>query len=150
MVCAVANCKNKYSILNKLSGMKVKFANLIHPNVKLSHFVHLGIGNIICWNTFLSIDTQIGNHIILSPGCAIGHDSVIEDYSTLYWNVNLSGNVRIGEGCEIGTKAVVLPKKAVGKWSVVGAGSVVTKNVPENSIVVGVPARPIIFNEQDY
>jgi sugar O-acyltransferase (sialic acid O-acetyltransferase NeuD family) len=142
-VCAVANPKDKFCIINKLAGLNVKFANLIHPVAKLSKTVQLGIGNIICWNTFLSTDTRIGNHVALNPGCGIGHDTVIEDYSTLYWEVTLSGNVKINEGCEIGTKAVVIPKKVVGKWSVLGAGAVVVKDIPDNSIAVGVPAKTI-------
>ncbi|MCS4517263.1 hypothetical protein JTS93_19100 [Clostridium botulinum] len=47
----------------------------------------------------------------MNPGCGIGHDTVIEDYSSLYWNVTLSGNVCIHEGCEIGSKAAIIEKE---------------------------------------
>lgn len=142
-ICAVGNPKDKFRILSNLAGCNIRYANLIHPSASLSKFVQLGIGNIICWNSLLSVNTKIGNHVSINPGCGIGHDTVIQDYSSLYWNVTLSGNVQINQGCEIGSKAVVIPKKVVGKWSIIGAGAVVTEDIPENSVAVGVPAKTI-------
>lgn len=89
----------------------MNFANLIHPSVKLNKFIELGSGCIICCNSFISVNTKIGNHVSINPGCGIGHDTVIEDYSSLYWNVTLSGNVCIHEGCEIGSKAAIIEKE---------------------------------------
>jgi sugar O-acyltransferase (sialic acid O-acetyltransferase NeuD family) len=143
IVCAVGNPKDKYCIIRKLSGFDLQYANLIHPCVCSNRTVELGTGNIICWNTFLSVNTRIGSHVAISPGCGIGHDTVIDDYSSLYWNVTLSGNVRISQGCELGSKSVVIPKKVIGKWSVIGAGAVVTADIPENCLAVGVPAKPL-------
>lgn len=143
IVCAVANPRDKYHIIKKITNYNLRFANLIYPDVRLNKSVVLGVGNIICWNSFLSVNTKIGNHIVLNPSCGIGHDTVIHDYSSLYWNVTLSGNVQVNEGCELGSKVMILPKKIVGKWSVVGAGSVVVSNIPKNCVAVGVPAKPI-------
>jgi acetyltransferase-like isoleucine patch superfamily enzyme len=53
----------------------------------------------------------------------------------------MGGDVRIGEGALIGIGAVVLPRVSIGAWSTVGAGAVVTKDVPAGTTVVGVPAR---------
>jgi hypothetical protein len=49
----------------------------------------------------------------------------------------------IGKHCWIGANAVILPGVTLGDYVVVGAGAVVTKNVPDNTTVVGVPAKPI-------
>lgn len=142
-VCAIGNPRDKYTLLHKMSQYNIGFANLIHPNARISRFVEIGCGNIICWNSFLSVNTKIGDHVSINPGCGIGHDARIKDYSTLYWNITLSGNVTIGEGCEIGSKAVVIPRTTVGRWSVIGAGAVVVRDLPENCTAVGVPAQPI-------
>jgi len=146
VVCAVANPRDKYHIVNKLTNYNLRFANLIYPGVKLSKSVKLGIGNIICWNNFLSVNTKVGNHITLNPSCGIGHDTMIKDYSSIYWDVTLSGNVIINEGCEIGSKAVITPKRTVGKWSVIGAGTVVVNDIPDHCVAVGVPAKPIKYS----
>ena len=109
---------------------------IIEPADWLNEFIH-------------NKNTKIGNHVSVNPGCGIGHDAVIEDYATLYWNVTLSGNVRIQEGCEIGSKAVVIPKMTVGRWSVIGAGAVVVKDIPDSCTAVGIPAKPIQFLGRD-
>lgn len=142
-VCAIGNTKDKYTLIKKASAYGVDFCNLIHPRAKISKFVDMGVGCIICFNTFVSVNIKIGNHVSINPGCGIGHDTIIDDYSTLYWNVTLSGNVRINEGCEIGSNAVVIPKRTIGKWSILGAGAVVVRDLPENCTAVGVPAKPI-------
>lgn len=144
-VCAVGNPKGKYSLIKKASAYNINFANLIHPGVKINKFTELGSGCIICCNSFISVNTKIGNHVSINPGCGIGHDVVIEDYASLYWNVTLSGHVYIREGCEIGSKAVVIQKRTVGEWSIIGAGAVVIKDIPESCTAVGVPAKPIKF-----
>lgn len=142
-VCAIGNPKDKYALINKITGYDIKFANLIHPDVRVNEFVEIGVGNIICCNAFVSVNTKLGNHISINPGCGIGHDAIIGDYSTLYWNVTLSGNVRLGNGCEIGSKATILPKRNIGNWSIIGAGAVVVKDISDNCTAVGVPAKPI-------
>jgi acetyltransferase EpsM len=59
------------------------------------------------------------------------------------YNVSVSGNVSIGEGTLIGTGAVILPNIKIGKWCKIGAGAVVTKDIPDYSVVVGVPGKII-------
>lgn len=144
-ICAIGNPRAKYTVLNKVSGYGLNYANLIHPDAKVSKFVELGYGNIICCNSFISVNIKVGNHVSVNPGCGIGHDVVLGDYSSLYWNVTLSGNVNIGEGCEIGSKADIIPKINVGKWSIIGAGAVVIEDIPDNCTAVGVPAKTIKF-----
>lgn len=145
-VCALGNPKDKYNLLKKSSAVNINYATLIHPNARINKYSEIGFDCIICCNSFISVNTKIGNHICINPGCGIGHDTVIEDYSSLYWNVSLSGNVTIHEGCEIGSKATVIQKKTVGKWSVLGAGAVIVKDIPAFCTAVGVPAKPIKFS----
>ncbi|HED23611.1 MAG TPA: transferase, partial [Firmicutes bacterium] len=62
------------------------------------------------------------------------------------WRVNISGNVKVGEGVMIGTGATVLQGVQVGPWCRIGAGAVVTKDLPANCTAVGVPAE-IVKND---
>jgi acetyltransferase EpsM len=59
------------------------------------------------------------------------------------WHVNISGSVEIAEGCLLGTKATVLQGKKIGSWTTVGAGTVVTRDLPANCTAVGIPAKVI-------
>ena len=60
-----------------------------------------------------------------------------------YQNVSKFGKIVVGEGTFIGCKSVILPGVKIGKNCVIGAGSVVTKSVPDETVVCGVPAKRV-------
>ena len=103
----------------------------------------LGEGTIIYEGAILTTNIKVGNHVIISPKCGIGHDSIIKDYVSLLWNVNISGNDIIEEGVMMGSASTVIQGKRIGKGSTVGAGAVVIDNIDSYSTVVGVPAKVI-------
>lgn len=72
-----------------------------------------------------------------------GHDAVIEDYTTLYPSVNVSGMTTIGTGSEIGTGVNIIQGKTIARNVVVGAGSVVVKDLLESGTYVGISAKKI-------
>jgi sugar O-acyltransferase (sialic acid O-acetyltransferase NeuD family) len=141
MICVVAETKQKRKFVERAQMRGNKFATLIHPEISLADDVIIGIGTLINTGSILTTNIRIGEHVSINPGCGIGHDSVIGDYSTLMWRVNISGNVTIGEGCLVGTGATILPGIKVGGWTTVGAGSVVTRDLPEGCTALGIPAR---------
>ena len=91
-------------------------------------------------------NVKIGKGVLLNLNSTIGHDVVIENYCDLNPGVHISGGCYIESGTTIGTGAVVLPNKKIGKNVVIGAGSVIIKDVPDNSVVVGVPGKIIKTN----
>jgi acetyltransferase-like isoleucine patch superfamily enzyme len=66
---------------------------------------------------------------------------VIGDHAHVAPGVHTGGEVRIGEGTLVGIGATVMPGCSVGSWSVIGAGAVVTADLPGSVTAVGVPAR---------
>jgi acetyltransferase-like isoleucine patch superfamily enzyme len=93
----------------------------------------------------------IGKHVTISSGVEfITHDGgtwVFRD-SPEYRNVIAYGRITIFDNCFIGAGATILPGVSIGPNSVVGARSVVTKDVPANTVAAGVPARPIMTIEE--
>lgn len=71
--------------------------------VILSKRISIGEGTIIGARTIATVDIKIGKHVIINLDCTLEHDDVIEDFVTIYPSVNLSGNVIVGECCELGT-----------------------------------------------
>ena len=147
-VCAVGNPKNKRILVKKAEEWGYRFANLIHPSVKISKHVKIGVGNIICVGNVITVNVFIHNHVIINLNCTVGHDVIIDNYSTILPAVNISGNVRFGMGCNIGTNASIIQGVTVGEWSIIGAGATVTSDIPPNCTAVGVPAKPIKFHDQ--
>lgn len=146
VIIAVGAARVKKIIVEKLSQYEnIHYATLIDPSVILSDRIEIKEGSIICAGTILTVDITIGRHVILNLDCTVGHDVVIEDYVTAYPSVNISGNVIVGEEAELGTGMQIIQGKKIGKQSIVGAGSVVIKDIPEQCTAVGSPAKPIKF-----
>ncbi len=137
-IIAIADSDIRKQIATK---NKLSYLNIIHSNTLIHESVHLGIGNIICKGVVLTVDIKIGNHVIININSTIGHDVILEDFVSIMFAVNISGNVKIGEGTLIGSGAIILPNITIGKWCKIGAGAVVTKNIPDHCTVVGVPGR---------
>lgn len=144
IVCAVGAVAARKKIINKLNFNKnIRYATVVDPSVISSKGVRVGEGSIICAGTILTVDIIIGKHVIINLDCTIGHDDVIEDYVTINPSVNLSGNVHIGECTELGTGMQVIQGRNIVSSCIIGAGSVVVKDIEENGTYVGIPARKI-------
>lgn len=142
IVIAIANYKVKKNIVNKINN-KFKFATIVHPKVWIHDYMTVGEGTIIYEGAILTANIEIGNHVIISPKCGVGHDSIIKDYVSLLWNVNVSGNDLIEEGVMMGSGSTVIQGKKIGKGSIIGAGAVVVNDIESFSTAVGVPAKVI-------
>jgi carbonic anhydrase/acetyltransferase-like protein (isoleucine patch superfamily) len=88
---------------------------------------------------------DIGDDCILAPYAHIiaGNHRFDDAGTTINQQGHVSAPVRIGRDCWIGSRAIVLRGVVIGDGSVIGAGAVVTKNIPPYSIAVGVPAKVI-------
>jgi sugar O-acyltransferase (sialic acid O-acetyltransferase NeuD family) len=120
---------------------------LVHPSVHYDEdHVTLGPGAVICPGSALTTDIAVGSHVQINLNCTVGHDVSLHDFATLAPGVHVSGKVTIGHGAYLGTGAVVVDGDydqplAIGERAVVGAGAVVTRDVPAATTVVGIPAR---------
>lgn len=117
------------------------FASVIHPSAIISHEAVLSEGVQIMAGAIIQPGSNIGKNTILNTGASIDHDCVIGDNVHLAPGVTLSGKVSVGENSHIGTGAVVIQGIRIGRSVTVAAGAVVIKDVADNALVMGVPAR---------
>ncbi|WP_066874240.1 acetyltransferase [Clostridium mediterraneense] len=143
VVVSIANYKVKKFIVNQLKKNNIKYATIIHPKVKIPKTTRIGIGTIVYEGAIISPNVIIGNHVIISPKVGIGHDSIIKDYASLLWNVNISGNDLIEEGVMFGSGSTIIQNRKVGCHSIIGAGAVVIKDIDRDCTVIGIPAQKI-------
>lgn len=146
-VCAVGASKVREKIVENLMAVNhdIKFGTIIDPTVEISDLVKIGEGSIICAHTIITVNIEIGSHVIINLDCTVGHDAVLQDFVTLYPSVNVSGITEIGHAVEMGTGVQIIQGKKVGEYSIVGAGAIVVKDIPANCTAVGSPAKPIKF-----
>ncbi|MBC7553914.1 MAG: hypothetical protein H7257_08045 [Taibaiella sp.] len=119
------------------------FFSLIHPSSIIANSVKWEEGFNVNAGVVIGANTTIGKHVLVNRSVSIGHDVLIEDYATLGPGCVLGGHIRICTGAFVGLNATILPKVTVGANSIVGGGAVVTKDVPDNTVVTGNPARII-------
>lgn len=149
LVFSLANPNVKKDLLSKITKANISFPVLIHPSCYIgTDQVQIGEGSIVCAGTIITVNIDIGKHVILNLSCTVGHDTIIEDNCSFMPSVNISGEVKIGKGVYCGTGAKIINQLEIGENSIIGAGAVVSKDIPANCTAVGVPAKPIKFHDK--
>lgn len=143
VVIAIGDPVVRKKIADKLQPKNIRFATLIHPDVSVHFSLNIGLGTIICKGSILTVNIDIGNHVIVNIDTTVGHDVTIEDFVTIFPSANVSGNVDIGSYTLIGTGTQIIQERKIGENVYLGAGSVVNKDIPNDSVAVGVPAKVI-------
>lgn len=131
-------------MFDKFTDLGGVFTSIISPKANIGHFGNeIKNGTNVMTGTVITNDIHLGKGVLVNLNCTIGHDSTIGDFVEMSPGVHISGNCKIGNYSNIGTNATILPKITIGENVIVGAGSVVTKDIPSNCLVVGVPAKII-------
>ncbi len=138
---SVLNFWKRRDILLNTGIKEDRFETVIHPTASISRMAVLGKGAVIFQNVTITSNAVIGRHVYILPNSIISHDAMIGDFSCIAGGVAISGNVHIGEGCYIGTHSAIRDGITVGDHCLVGMGSIVLKTIPENTVVIGNPAR---------
>lgn len=114
---------------------------VVNPrNVKIGEFCGINHGVFILG----ACNTVIGNNVVLSANVMLIDSGLdVENFTKVEFPRHVSSEINIEDGAWIGAAAIILPGVTVGAKSIVGAGSVVTKNVPPFAVVAGNPARVI-------
>jgi len=116
-------------------------ATLVHPHAWLAPDVRMGPGCQILAGALINTEATLGELVVLNLGASVSHDCRLADGVTLGPGARLAGGVEVGEGAEFGMGAQVLPRLKIGAGAMVAAGAVVTRDVPDGALAVGVPAR---------
>lgn len=144
VIIPIANARVRMALAEKMEKGGVPFATLIHPNVKMKgNLCTVGEGSILCDGVKLAVNSHVGRHCILNMDCGLGHDTVMDDFSSMMSQTITGGETYIGKGCYFGLRCTVINLLKITDFCTFGAGAVVVKNATEPGTYVGVPARLI-------
>lgn len=131
------------SIRKKINNENnLKLYTAIHPSAIIAQDVKIGIGSVIMAGVVINPGTVIGKNCIINTCSSLDHDNLLEDYVHISPGAHLAGTVSVKEGTWICTGAIIKNNITIGKNNIIGAGSVVIKDIiDENTTYIGVPAR---------
>lgn len=140
-VLGIGNPKHRAMLANKFEKFGGELYTIVSKNAEVGSFDNnVENGVIVTSGVIITNSITIKKGALINLNCTIGHDTTIGEYVEICPNVNVSGHCVIDDGVFIGTSATILPKVHIGKNSIVAAGAVVTKDVPANVMVAGIPA----------
>jgi sugar O-acyltransferase (sialic acid O-acetyltransferase NeuD family) len=140
VVVAIGNNKLRLAKTLELQRAGAEIVSIIHPSAVVSPFANIAKGCVVFAGAVINIDATIGRSCIVNTGAVVEHDCCLHDGVHLSPNAAISGQTEVGECSWIGIGAVTRESIFIGSDVVVGAGSVIVKNVPNGVTVVGNPA----------
>lgn len=117
--------------------------NAVSPRAYIADSVRLGTGIAVMPGCVINAEAEIMDFAIINTSASVDHECVIGAACHIAPGATLSGRVTIGTGAWIGTGAKVIDGISIGEWSILGAGSVAIRDIPDWCTAVGVPARVI-------
>jgi sugar O-acyltransferase (sialic acid O-acetyltransferase NeuD family) len=148
VIVAIGDGRTRNGIEQRCTDAGVKIGQLTAPTARVLDANQIDAGAVLCDFVTITSNARIGKSFQANIYSYVGHDCVIGDYVTFAPRVSCNGNIHIADYAYIGTNAVFIQGKdgrplTIGEGAIVGMGAVVSKPVPEYTVVAGNPARPI-------
>ncbi len=140
----IGNPINRFLLYEKFNALGGSLSSAISTRAFIgSYDVIIGTGANILATAVISNSVSIGLASLVYYNVTITHDCIIGDFVEISPGATILGGAKIGAFTQIGANATILPRIEIGTNCIVGAGAVVTKDVPNNCLVVGVPAKVV-------
>ncbi|GAA3514322.1 acetyltransferase [Aquimarina addita] len=125
-----------------------RFITSIHPKAVIGKDTYIGKGTVIMPGAIVNSNTVIKDFCILNTNSSLGHDSIIEEFSSIAPGVSIGGGFYLGTFSAVSIGAIIIENIMIREHTIIGAGSLVTKDFPEYIVAHGTPAKIIRTRER--
>lgn len=143
-ILGLGNPLLRKQMVDKFTKLGGRLTSIISPKANIAkHQVIIERGATILDGAHITSSVKIGSALLMYPNSVVTHDCVLGDFVDISPGATLLGRCILGSFVSVGSNTSILPNVKIGSYVQIGAGSVVTKDIPDNSLVVGAPARVI-------
>lgn len=137
LIIAIGDSRVRYELAKKLESHNVKYCTAIHPSAVVSKYAKVGEGTVVMPGAIINAFAEVGNHCVVNTSASVGHETIIGDYATVCPNSAVCGQCVIGDGSNICAGSTVVQCTNIGRWTIVGSGSLVRHDIGDGLVVVG-------------
>ncbi|MFK3862211.1 acetyltransferase [Pseudoalteromonas rhizosphaerae] len=142
VVVAIGNNEVRLQKIKLLQQNNFNLITLIHPSAVISQYAAIAAGTVVFAGVVINAFAKVGAGCIINTGAVVEHDCIIDDFAHICPNVALAGGVIVGSKSWVGIGSQVKQLVSIGNNCLIGAGSTVLKNIPDNVTAFGSPAVP--------
>jgi len=124
-----------------------EFVTVIHPSAQVARSARVGAGTVVMPGAIISANADIGEFCIVNTKASLDHDGRMGEFSSFAPAVTAGGEVTVKPFAAVLLGANIIHSISIGEHSVVGAGSLVLRDVPDRVLAYGLPARVIRTRE---
>jgi acetyltransferase EpsM len=139
-IAAIGDNRTRRMIFERLGGA-VRSPRLIHPATIISESATIEPGTVVVAGAVINPEAAVGENVIINTGATVGHHVHVSSHCHVAPGVNLGGGSRMEMGALAAIGSVVVPSVTMGAWSILGAGSVATRDIPAGAVALGIPAE---------
>lgn len=136
--CAVGDNRARQALTRRAQALGWQPITLIDSAACCAPDVQIGAGSYIGMGSIVSCRARLGQGTVVNLQATVGHDCLLGDFAQVCPGARLSGACRMGEGALVGSNGVLIPSRSLGAWSILGAGAVAMRDVPDGESIVRV------------
>ena len=140
-ITALGNNKLRHEINKKMKKNDLELMQAVHPDAFIDNISHIGDGTIVEMGAYIHPETVIGEGCFICCGSVVAHNSTVGNYVLLAGGVIFGSRVKVGDHSLIGVGVNISPYVSIGGNVLVGTGAAVVKDLPDNVVAAGVPAK---------
>ena len=140
---AIGNNLRRKAWFDRLRSLGLRLVNIVDRSAIISPRAKIGMGCFVGKLAVINACAIIGDNCVVNTRALIEHGAIVGSHVNVSTNVSINGDVRVNDGCFVGSCSVIIGQRTIGEWSTIGAGAVVIRDVDTGVTVAGVPAKKI-------